>query len=215
MTPEQINALKQPFPESALSVKKISGKEFTYIDHAAVTRRLIEVTGGNYSFEIVDSTFLPWGSNDKGEIRAHLVHGRIRIGSDSWDGHGVALIYAGAGEDLLKAAESDAFKKACTRIGVGLELYGQDIEGELKAVATHLGSAELMSMEQKGLLIGLVKRLGWTVKDNKGHEHHDSRRLKEWLIKNYQHDIDELTKEEATNAIERFTAQVDKRQEAA
>lgn len=209
MTPEMLAELRKPFPPEALEVKKIQGKAFTYINHSAVTTRLLRVTEGSYSFTIISDQFVPWGENEKGPIFVHLVHGRITIGQEHWDGQGVATIYPNAGEDMLKAAASDALKKCVTRIGVGLDLYGSDMEAEL-ALDTYQPQDTTLpkaTVDQRTYIQALWKQAGHTIQDKKGHLHHDADKLDRWLKSQYGgHGLLDLTIEEAAHVLDRMGA---------
>lgn len=211
-----LEELQKPFPPEALRQKKVSGKSFTYVPHDLVIRRIIAATKGDYSFEIVNQFMHAWGENKDGKpIYCHMVQGRLRIGDNYWDGHGVALQYPGGGEDMLKAAESDAIKKAATKIGVGLGLYGPDMEAELAYGQKPLeDNEEAATAEQKNFMRGLWKQLGYVTYDEKG-EHHDATALNALLMQKFERDIDHLSKANAGTAIEGFQVWIKQRAEAA
>lgn len=213
MTPEQLAELRKPFPPEVLEIKKVSGKEFTYVAQHAVTRRLIAVTEGNYSFTIVGEVILPYSDIEKDgrtiKRWLHKVHGRLTIGEHHWDGHGVAIVQENSGEDMWKGAESDALKKAATRIGVALDLYGKDIEAEL-ALDSYIPPAEdenfePASLEQRTYIRALYKQAGYVVRDKKGHEHHDDVTLERHLKAKFGRGILEISKEQAQDVIDKLT----------
>lgn len=221
MTPEMMAALRKPFPPEALEIKDMGGgKKFTYVAHHAVNRRLLDVTNGNISFEIISDKQMPWGKSSKGsEMILHKVIGRLTLRSQTqagdWtfisaDGTGVQIIYVGTGEDMWKGAESDALKKAASKMGVGLDLYGTDMEAEvaLTNLAQDKDQGELASVDQRVMIQALWKKGGKIVRDKKGHEHHDAIMLDQFLRHQYGASILSLGKENATTVIDQFTARL-------
>ncbi len=220
MTPEMMAALRKPFPPEALETKEVSGKKFTYIAHHAVNRRLLDVTNGNMSFAIMSEQQIPWGKTAKGqETILHKVVGRLTLGftdtDGTWrtvssDGTGVQIVYVGTGEDMLKGGESDALKKAASKLGVGLDLYGTDMEAEvaLTNLAQDKNQGELASVDQRVMIQALWKKGGKVVRDKKGHEHHDAIMLDQFLRHQYGASILTLGKENATTVIDQFTARL-------
>jgi hypothetical protein len=107
------------------------GKPLSYVEHAWVTATLNEAFGWAWSWEILEWRFIP--VDDPREV---FVLGRLTIHTDKGD-----LIKAQfgssdvsrkrSGEPLsigneLKAASSDALKKAASLLGLALDLYGSD-----------------------------------------------------------------------------------------
>jgi hypothetical protein len=96
------------------------GKMLDYLATDTVIRRLNQ-TAQSWSFEIQSLEF---------RDNLCIVVGRLTIpGLGTRSGIGVQQLMQGGGsEDLVKGASSDALKKAATLYGVGLELYGPDLE---------------------------------------------------------------------------------------
>lgn len=119
--------LCKPFPPQALKQRTIGGgKQATYVETETVIRRLNHATGHNWTFAI---TRFEWRDD------LLIALGELTIpGMGTRTGTGVQRVQGNA-DDLVKGAASDALKKAATLFGVGLELYGPDLEtGEIPNV---------------------------------------------------------------------------------
>lgn len=121
MSEIDLNELTKPFPPEALEQRKgAGGRSFTYVSTPAVIRRLNRACGNRWDWRVLGHE---WREN------LLICWGELTIpGLGTRTGYGVQQINAGGGEDLIKGASSDAMKKAATLFGVGLELYGADIE---------------------------------------------------------------------------------------
>jgi hypothetical protein len=124
---ELIASLSTPFPDHAIEQRQGGGgKMLSYVATETVIRRLNAVCP-SWSFEIT-SHFMSHMNHD-----ILIVFGQMTIpplGTRS--GTGVQLIQDRSGEDIYKGAASDCLKKCATLFGVGLHLYGPDLEaGEL------------------------------------------------------------------------------------
>lgn len=140
-----LERLALPFPESAIE-RVVKGKQqFSYVNHAVVTRRLNWATGNAWSWDIdqihfrTDGAIKQWADKNTGELPPEavvmVVVGRLTIpilGTNGENAHrvgiGVHPIQRGGGEDQYKGANSDALKNAAYRFGPGLQLYRADIE---------------------------------------------------------------------------------------
>ncbi len=120
-----LKALGEPFPRAAVKSRTGAGnKQFRYVEAETVIRRLNSATNGCWDFRIVS---IDW----RGDVM--LCQGELTIpGLGTRTGFGVQKVAPNSGEDLLKAASSDALKKSATLFGVGLELYpGSDYEADM------------------------------------------------------------------------------------
>ena len=116
--------LEQPFgPEQIKQRKGNFGKTLDYIEGHAVIQRLNDAFDADWSFNIVRHDVL----NDTDEV---IVLGELKAGSVVKTQFGSSRITRAreSGEivslaDDLKAAATDALKKAATLLGVGLHLY--------------------------------------------------------------------------------------------
>jgi hypothetical protein len=152
-----------------------------YVDTATVIRRLNDATDNKWSFEMTKSEIVGWG---QGQLL--IVYGALHIPDlGSRAGTGVQLLNVQAGEDTIKGALSDCLKKCATLFGVGLELYGPDLEaGELPTPRQQYPSGAPQSTQtsawpnagtqpfepdpnaatpkQQGFLMGQARKNGWT-----------------------------------------------------
>ena len=114
--------LTLPFPQDQLKTRPGQhGKTLTYVDVAAVIERLNAVSDFEWTFEVVKYDVL------ESEV---VVLGKLAIdGVTKMAFGGSSITRDGAGKDIsigddLKAAASDAIKKAASLFGIGLEVYG-------------------------------------------------------------------------------------------
>lgn len=116
--------LEKPFDANQIKQREGSfGKMLDYIEGHAVIARLNDAFDANWSFEIIDCEIL----NETGEV---LVQGKLSTNGVVKTQFGSSRITKAieSGEmvslaDDLKAAATDALKKAATLLGVGLHLY--------------------------------------------------------------------------------------------
>lgn len=120
MTPEQVAACLVPFEGRDIEYVRKAGSRgpaMPYVRHAAVTRRLIDVFGGNWNFEIVRE--IPGDESVVVLVRLTCAeHHREQWGGASRKSK-MDL------EDLLKSATSKALRKAASLFGIGLHLWEQ------------------------------------------------------------------------------------------
>jgi recombination DNA repair RAD52 pathway protein len=142
LTDEQRDAvsevLRKAFDKSVIQQRVGGGgKKLDYIEGHVINLRLIEATRNNFSFVITDEKEYDWGTSKQGEAQIlHKVRGQLTIpGLGTREGTGVQIITVGKSEDLWKSAETDAMKKAASKFGVALHLYGDDYEGQAVAQA--------------------------------------------------------------------------------
>lgn len=118
---EMLEALGKPFPPEAIKQREGGGgRMYDYVEAETVIRRLNAVCP--------EWSFIIRGHEWRGDLM--IAHGELTIpplGTRS--GFGVQKVSERGGEDLVKGSASDALKKAATQFGVGLDLYGPDIEG--------------------------------------------------------------------------------------
>ena len=117
--------LEAPFPPEAIRTRPGAyGGSLSYLEGHTVVQRLNEAFDGGWSFEVVAHEVLDHEVLVVGKLRAEtsgvvkMSFGSSRITRDDRSGKPIAL-----GDDL-KAASTDALKKAATLLGVGLSLYG-------------------------------------------------------------------------------------------
>ena len=120
--------LLSPFPKELVK-KAPAGKFGDYVPHANYVERLRD-SGIPYSW-----TCEPIYGTHNGEKRIVGAKGTIKLGTDSYDGIGDVDTFKLDNKNindgsLLKDAESDAFKRACMRFGLGVELWSGDVTEE-------------------------------------------------------------------------------------
>jgi len=116
-------ALVRPFPENLIKTRKGAfGNRLSYVEGSHYIARLNDALNFEWSFEIVEH-------HVKG--REMVVLGKLTAGNVSKMAFGGSPITMSreSGEivsqaDDLKSAATDALKKACSLLGVGLHLYG-------------------------------------------------------------------------------------------
>ena len=120
MNPEQAQALRAPFANDLIETRTIAGRSISYLNHAIVTDRLIQVDP-NWSWE-------PMGINLDGTPVIDGVGGlwiRLTICESTRIGYGASDAHQ-KGADAIKSAISDAIKNAAMRFGVALDLWGME-----------------------------------------------------------------------------------------
>lgn len=128
---EITKVLTRKFPAEAIKQRKGGmGSTFDYIEGQTAVRRMIEATGNQYSFQILDKEITDWGKTSKGDPQMLItVHARLTInGLGFRENYGVQLVNVKGGEDLFKGAATDAFKRCAMMFGMALDLYGKDYE---------------------------------------------------------------------------------------
>jgi hypothetical protein len=126
--------LLSPFPQELVR-KAPAGKFGDYVPHAHYVERLRD-SGVKYTWqcEAVYGTY-------NGEKRIVGAKGTITIeGMGSYDGFGDIDTFKLSNAKFndgtnLKDAESDAFKRACMRFGLGVELWSGSVQSEEEATA--------------------------------------------------------------------------------
>jgi integrase len=115
--------LEEPFPKELVRTRKGSfGNELSYVEAAHYVRRLNDAFEGQWGFKIL-------GHENQGtEV---VVHGMLEAGGQIKHAFGNSSITTNSSTrevvsfgDDLKAAATDALKKACSLFGIGLDLYG-------------------------------------------------------------------------------------------
>ncbi len=129
----QAMILSQRTPVDAIRyrVGRGNGQQLAYVSHAWVTRVLNEAFGFRWSWDVTDTVIVPDLTNPA-EV---IVRGRLTVTTP--DGGTVVKEQFGSTDvkryknggvislgDDLKAASSDALKKAASLLGVALDLYG-------------------------------------------------------------------------------------------
>lgn len=117
--------LEQPFDEQLIRSRKGAfGQTLNYVEAVHYIRRLNEVFESNWSWKVI-------GHEQHGN--EFVVHGVLEAGGEVKHAFGGSQItlHSTTGEaislaDDIKAAATDALKKACSLLGIGLDLYATD-----------------------------------------------------------------------------------------
>lgn len=121
------------------------GKTFSYVPHGYVTAVLNRAFGFDWDFELIPVDgqrlflYLEGGKSGAKQNASVIVHGKLTVRIRDKEGSTLAtIIKTSTGEKeeikgmswggLIKSAESDALKKAASRLGVALDLYWQDAD---------------------------------------------------------------------------------------
>lgn len=147
--------LLSPFPQELVR-KAPAGKFGDYVPHAHYVERLRD-SGVQYTWSCE-----PVYGTHKGEKRIVGAKGTITIeGMGSYDGFGdidtFKLDNAKNNDGSnLKDAESDAFKRACMRFGLGVELWSGSKQSEEEATAV-ASDGYTQEMAEKDAMVEVTK----------------------------------------------------------
>jgi len=159
--------LEQPFtPELIKQRKGKGGRTFDYIEGHVIIKRLNDAFEGLWSFEVTDYQI----EKELGEIyvlgkleaagQRKMAFGSSELTKDKESGEVLSL-----GDDL-KAAATDALKKAATLFGVGLHLYeDRKPQGAAKAEPTPSQTTTRPSVKKLTDLYTLAKEKGVSYKE--------------------------------------------------
>jgi hypothetical protein len=118
----QLFELSRKFPDSLVKQKPGSKFQASYVDHGTINARLLEVVGP-FDFRI-DRII----TNSEGIAVGCTAELTVQV-----DGETVTVVEVGDVEHPsansatnLKSASSDAFKRCCMRLGLGLHLWAGD-----------------------------------------------------------------------------------------
>jgi|TARA_A100001388_G_C28774696_1_gene506478 hypothetical protein len=116
----QLLRLARKFPQQLVRQIKKGTHTEDYINHAVIAQRILQVCGPySWDWDVV---------TEDGKVVA--VHGKLTVELD-----GKTVTVSGAGTETyskdstgekIKKMESDAFKRAASRLGCGLHLWAQD-----------------------------------------------------------------------------------------
>lgn len=153
--------LEQPFPEQAIKNRKgYNGKQFHYVEGAMYIKRLNDAFDGNWSFDIVEHQIQATEVIVLGRLTADGVVKSAFGGSTITTTKDTGAVLSIA--DDLKAAATDALKKACTLLGIGLHLYFKEKQPEQKPAASFRAAPNIEKVTEKQLsaIWSLVRNIG-------------------------------------------------------
>jgi len=128
LTTAQTAILSQQTPASAILTRPgPGGKQLSYVTHSWVTATLNQAFGWAWSWEIQEWRLTPEAKPTEvfvlGKLTIHGQNGRDLV-KTQFGSH--SLKQAPSVGDALKAASSDALKKAASLFGLALDLYSSD-----------------------------------------------------------------------------------------
>ena len=113
-----LEGLKKPIPKRLLETKTLKGNQITYVPWYRAQQILDHYTGGYWWYEIREKTIT---------AKHYLVTVRITIVAEGEtiyrEGTGIESLDTSSFGDFSSNAESMAFRRACARFGLGLQLY--------------------------------------------------------------------------------------------
>jgi len=199
--------LEQPFPRELLKTRKGTfGKPFTYVEGAEYIRRLNDAFEGDWSFEVVEHQTLHTEVVVLGKLVAGGVT-KMAFGGSSVTVNREGEIISIA--DDLKAAATDALKKASSLLGVGLHLYLEPTDttsgrngrsspsprrgngnGRSKPAGNNGNGQNRLTQKQLSAIWGMARSLGRSVDEVRQH-----------TIETYGVQPEQMSKSDASNFI--------------
>ncbi len=180
--------LERPFEASLIRTRKGSfGKQYSYVEGAEYIRRLNESFEGDWSFEVIEHQTLDTEVIVMGKIVAGGVT-KMAFGGSSVTVNREGEIISIA--DDLKAAATDALKKASSLLGVGLHLYSEPTttpgrngrpspsphgngnnggNGNGKPAANNGNGKDRLTQKQLSCIWGMARSLGRSVEEVRQH----------------------------------------------
>jgi hypothetical protein len=210
--------LEAPFPAELIKTRPGAyGGSLSYLEGHTIIARLNEAFDSQWSFEIASHQVLEEEVLVCGKFKAEgagvikMAFGSSKITRDKQTGNAVAL-----GDDL-KAATTDALKKAATLLGVGLYLYSSSNGGQAQTDDSRPFDEELRNPQPgpnngqnkpivspgggngNGRITNRQISAVFSIARQKGMTNEEVRSL---CRENYNRNIDYLSKSEASKLIE-------------
>jgi hypothetical protein len=164
--------LEAPFPDEEIRTRKGTfGKELAYAEVHNYIAKLNLAFAGDWSFDIIEHVIQDNEVMVLGRLTAGDIHksafGCSTITTTRESGERVSL-----GHDL-KAAASDALKKCCSLLGLGLHLYGLESSPERKepngtvpfpgaAKSNQTINGQLLTSRQYGAIVAIAEKAGYS-----------------------------------------------------
>jgi hypothetical protein len=188
ITDEQRARLAEPFERYLVKQRQgRGGQTFSYVSGAQYIHRLNEVFNCNWNFKILEYKLL---DNDEivviGELTVMdgvVVKQSVGSGSVSKTRSGEII---SVGDDL-KAAATDALKKCCSLLGVGLHLYDY-----VPRQSNHSDDVQI-SEKQKNAILSIIKSKNYNL-ENFGR----------YVLNEFGKELDSLSMREASLVIKKL-----------
>ena len=180
--------LEEPFRTDLIRTRALeNGVQLRYVEGAEYIRRLNAVFEGDWSFEIVDYRVLDNEVIVRGLLRAGGIEksafGGSRVTKSQKTGQPVSIA------DDLKAAATDALKKACSLLGIGLHLHERS-DGSKTTETSRIpdrAMSERLTARQLGALQTIAKNVGLS-----------AAQLNDRAVAEFGSPVDELSKKTAS-----------------
>jgi len=198
--------LEMPFqPEQIKHRKGNFGNTLAYLEAHAVIQRLNDALDGSWSFEIVSHDIL----QDEVLVLGRLTSGTVcktQFGNSSITRNKTTGDAISLGDDL-KAAATDALKKAATLLGVGNYLYAGNGQGPHATERAHVNGSNGNTLHSN-----VTRHPQRKYFDNSNEQNHVTNRISSKQLA-YLHRIAKdkaITRQELNDlAIQRFNTKVD------
>lgn len=203
MDDKTIKHLTTPFEGSQLRTRKgKANMSFTYVDGALVIERLNQAFGHNWSWAVLEWAMDATdngGTDVRVQGRLSVRDGEELVCKDAFGGVLVPARGMDCTADMLKAASTDALKKAASLLGVALHLYSDEVDTgdeprpspakppaprQLAAVkpasaptSAPKTTGNPASDKQKAMIMAKAKSLGW-----------DNEKLHSWMVSSFKSD---------------------------
>ena len=116
----QILRLAKKFPSQLIRTIKKGTRQEDYINHAVIAQRLLQVVGAyRWDWEVVYEA-------DKVVAVKGMITAKVDGTEVTVSGAGTETFDKDSTGEKIKKMESDAFKRAAAKLGVGLHLWAQD-----------------------------------------------------------------------------------------
>ena len=168
--------LEAPFPEDAIRTRKGTfGKELAYAEVHNYIARLNAAFAGDWSFDITEHRVVDNEVVVLGKLTAGSIH-KTAFGCSAITTTRESGEKASLGDDL-KAAASDALKKCCSLLGLGLHLYGKGaaglppdekvgetvtFPGKTQGAGPGAGNGKVLTSRQYGAIMALAEKAGYS-----------------------------------------------------
>jgi len=124
--------LEEPFPDSLVKTRRGAfGRTLSFVEGSAYIQRLNQVFEAEWSFEIMEhqihqSEVIVLGKLTIGNV-VKMAFGGSSITTNRESGELVSVA------DDMKSAATDALKKSCSLLGIGLHLYTEPKDGPFRS----------------------------------------------------------------------------------
>lgn len=154
LIPSVLEILSRPFSDTDIKTDKPRADGFAprSIDWPKIVTRLDEAFEGGWSWQVVQVHWMP---------NFVAVHGRLSYGSIFRDGIGSAPCSGQDPEYDVKAAASDALKRAAILMGIGIQLY-ENRSYPATGVSPVMGSSPAQPFQIDEIVTMFERQFGYT-----------------------------------------------------